>query len=274
MSSLKSVAKTLTAYALVSASVWLGLLPALTAIAQDGYTPPVSGTPDTREGGGTRLAQDGYTPPVEGIPGRREGGGTRGDCLQTSEPLVALMPQDAYGETVSGYPSFYFFVPAISVEMAEFQLLNEAGDTVYTSEFQVTGESGIVAIHLPETVGMPPLAVGENYEWVFSLVCDRNDRSGDLFVSGWLQRIEPSQAFLDELAITPESDRSSLYARSGLWYEAIDTLVENRLARPSQPELTEKWTLLLESVGLSDLADAPFLPLVAVETFPETTVTP
>lgn len=259
MSSLKLRSPKITAYILVSAGLWMGTPLTLATLAQEDFVPPDRGSPGRLVGGGTH-----YTPPDRGIPGRREGGGTRGGCM-SPQPLTALMPMNGYGETLAAYPTFYFYVPDFNAEAAEFILLNEAGDEVYVSEFQVTGEPGIIAIHLPSTVGLPELAMGENYEWIFSLICDRTDRSGDSMVSGWLQRIETPASLAMELETLPESDHPALYAQSGLWYEAIASLADLRLANPTSAAIQEQWSSLLSSVELDHLAEAEFLPLTSVE---------
>lgn len=259
MSSLKLLSQKITAYTLVSAGLWMGTPLTLATLAQEDFVPPDRGSPGRLVGGGTH-----YTPPDRGIPGRREGGGTRGGCM-SPQPLTALMPMNGYGETLAAYPTFYFYVPDFNAEAAEFVLLNEAGDEIYASEFQVTGEPGVIAIHLPSTVGLPELAIGENYEWIFSLICDRTDRSGDSMVSGWLQRIETPATLAMELETLPESDRPALYAQSGLWYEAIASLADLRLANPTSAAIQEQWSSLLSSVELEYLAEAEFLPLTSVE---------
>jgi hypothetical protein len=280
MSSLKLLPKQLIAFTTLSVGLWMGGALPLTAIAQ-GYVPPVSGAPDRREGGGPRVAE--YVPPVDGIPGRREGGGSRGDCFTSEMPVTALMPESAYGETLSDYPSFYFYIPEIPADSARFTLFNEAGDEVYYSEFQVTGESGILAIHLPSTVSMPPLAVGEYYEWAFSIACnsgDPGDRSGDPYLTGWLKRSEMTPDLTAAIATAPENEHAGIYAQAGLWYEAIDAAVDQRTSQPSTPAAIAEWSDFLGLVGLSELANAEFLPSpseppsTVSETVPEPTAEP
>jgi hypothetical protein len=258
MSSLNIRSKSIVASTLMALGLWMGSVIPLVSLAEEEYVPPDRGSPGRLVGGGTH-----YTPPDRGIPGRREGGGTRGGCVAL-QPLTALMPNNSYGETISDYPSFYFFIPDVSAEAIEFTLLNEAGDEVYKTEFQVTGESGIVAIHLPETAGLTPLAVGENYEWIFSLICDRTDRSGDLLVSGWLQRIEAPD-LVAEISALPPREQALRFAEAGIWYEALDTLVTLRLESPTDPAIAADWTSLFESVDLGHLAGVDFLPMPTPE---------
>jgi hypothetical protein len=211
-------------------------------------------------GGLTLSAFAQYVPPSNlGIPGRREGGGTRGDCLTSTQPLMALMPENSYGETLAAYPTFFWYVPDVPAQAAEFVLYDASGNEVYYTTFRVAGTSGILSLSLPETVDLPPLTVGEPYEWVFSLICDEQDRSGDLFTTGWIQRVEAAPGFEDQLLAAAESDRPTLYAQSGLWHDALTTLAEQYRQAPESAAIANQWMTLLDSVGLAAFATAPLI---------------
>ncbi|HHP7246143.1 MAG TPA: DUF928 domain-containing protein [Elainellaceae cyanobacterium] len=211
------------------------------------------------------FAQE-YVPPVEGLPGRRQGGGTRGDCLRGDAPLVALMPDSNFGQTLDSYPTFYWYVPDIAAEAAEFVLLDQQDNEIYVAEFQLANRAGIISISLPEMAGLPPLELGENYHWYFSLICDRLDRSGDLFTEGWVRRIE-DPALVQEITGLPERDRATRYAEAGIWHEALDTLAQLRRSQPNMPNAVDGWETLLNSVGLGNYADEPFVELTEESSF-------
>jgi hypothetical protein len=207
------------------------------------------------------IAQE-YVPPVEGLPGRRQGGGTRGDCLPSDASLIALMPNSNFGQTLEDYPTFYWYVPEVAAEAAEFVLLDENDNEIYIAEYQLSNQSGIISLSLPATAGLPPLEVGQDYHWYFSLICDRLDRSGDLFTEGWVRRIsDPSLA--QQASQLSALDQATLYAESGIWYEALDILAGLRRDRPTDPQVSQGWTTLLNSVGLGELIDQPFIELNA-----------
>lgn len=202
-----------------------------------------------------------YVPPDNiGIPGRREGGGTRGDCLNSAQPLMAIMPETSYGETISAYPTFFWFVPDVPAKAAEFVLYDEAGNEVYYTTFRVTGTSGILSLSLPETADLPPLEMGQNYEWVFSLICDEQDRSGDLFTTGWLRRVEADTELEGQLTTLAAGDRANTYAQEGLWYDALAELAAEYRTNPNDAAIATQWTQLLGSVGLDAFVSAPLLP--------------
>jgi hypothetical protein len=206
------------------------------------------------------FAQE-YVPPVEGLPGRRQGGGTRGDCLHGDAPLIALMPDTNFGQTLDEYPTFYWYIPDVPAEGAEFVLLDEQDNEVYVADYQLSGQPGLIRLSLPDQAGLPPLEVGQNYRWYFSLICDRLDRSGDLFTEGWVRRIEDPD-LTEQAADLSEGDRAVLYAESGIWYDTLNILAQMRRAQPDSLAIHESWSIFLDSVGLTDYVDEPFIDLV------------
>jgi hypothetical protein len=204
------------------------------------------------------LAQQ-YIPPQRGLPGRREGGGTRGDCLSSSQRLTALMPDTNFGKTIAEYPTFFWYIPDVQPQAAEFVLLDENDNELHRTRFQVTGDSGVISLSLPETAGMPPLEVGKDYHWYFSLVCDDVDRSGDPYTEGWIQRVEPDAALIARLETATARDRPAIYAAAGIWHDALASLADLRRANPQNATFVREWRTLLGSVELANVADQPFV---------------
>ena len=202
----------------------------------------------------TTFAQ--YNPPADlGLPNRREPGGTRGACSGAAIPvdglkLTPLMPQDNhFGQTLSGYPTFYWYVPDVTAQAAEFVLMDESGNEVYTVKFQLadSAQDGIISLALPQNAGLPPLTIDQNYHWYFSLICDEFDRGTDIFTDGWVRRVASDPA----VSLQSAND----YAQAGIWFEALEIVAENRREGGINPE----WQALLESVGLESFVDAMFL---------------
>jgi hypothetical protein len=198
----------------------------------------------------------GYTPPDRGLPGRREGGGTRGDCQASQPGLTALMPDSNLGRTMAERPTFFWYMPQ-SAAAAEFVLLDANNTELYKTLVPVPSQSGIVSLNLPDSVSA--LEVGQSYRWYFSLVCDPLDRSADTFTSGWVERVDRNPALLQEIAAAPPTEQAMLYAKAGLWYEALAVLATLRQSQPQNAALVTQWQTLLESVGLEQVADQPLL---------------
>lgn len=214
----------------------------------------------------TALAQD-YVPPNRGLPGRREGGGTRG-CWTSAVPggqnrLTAIVPSQNLGYTLSEYPTFFVYVPAAYAEKAaaaELILTDDQDTEIYRTSFSTGNQSGILRISLPAEANMAPLEIGRDYHWSFALVCDPNDPSGNLVVDSWIQRVQPSAELAAAIATTSPADLPALYARSGIWYEAIASLTDP-YRQPTDGAIVSQWQNLLNSVGLSNIAaELPIAP--------------
>jgi hypothetical protein len=195
--------------------------------------------------------------PREGLPGRRVGGGTRSGQILN---LVALLPQNNQGLTFSETPTFFFYIPETKKpEMGEFVLLDENEETVYQTNFTTNGDSGIVSINSAETNPTKLLEIGKVYKWYFSIIRDPNDRSADTFITGSIQRVQPNQDLDNQLKQASLLDRASLYAANNFWYDAIVSLAELRYSNPADADVAAKWTQLLQSVNLEDIAQEPLL---------------
>jgi hypothetical protein len=180
--------------------------------------------------------------------------------LRSDTSLLALIPTTNYGTTLEPYPTFYWYIPQSSAHLAEFVLLDADDNEVYKTTFELKQAPGIISFSLPTTSDMPPLELGKDYHWYFSLVCDQRDRSGDIFVDGWIQRIAPSSTLQAQLTLTSESDRPSLYAQAGIWYDALAVLAKQYQAEPTNSQISNHWSTLLKSVGLDNLINLPLLP--------------
>jgi hypothetical protein len=204
-----------------------------------------------------------YRPPANLGKPPTTGGGTRGDnCANLSEinstqPLTALMPrlspEGDMGLTVSAHPDFFVYVPSTSARQGEFVLRDEQWNDVYRTTINISGESEIVKVSIPES--NQGLEIGQNYRWHFALVCPENNRGivNEVAIEGWTQRTELNAAIAAELETATESDRPQIYAQNGIWHEAVSTLAELMQQSPNNATLTQQWNELLESAGLAEL---------------------
>jgi hypothetical protein len=189
-------------------------------------------------------------------PGNRESGSTRSEsCVPETDRLQALMPLSNYGQTATGYPTFFFYMPETTAEVAQFVIYDEASlDLVYEGTFAIAGESGIVSIALPNNGLQKALTEGDSYYWYFSLLCDAEDPSASIVVGGTVARVEPSTELAAALVETSLETRTALYAEAGLWHDALTAS-----AQLGSTGNDETWTALLEAVELDDLAAVPLL---------------
>lgn len=201
-----------------------------------------------------------FKPPKVGAPENRKGGASRGSsCSSNRNSLKALLPESNIGLTVEKYPTFFVYIPPISTQLAEFELYegNKNSTIIYKTRFILPKTTGIFTFSLPNNNTLQPLEVGKSYHWFFSIICNPEDRSEDIYIEGWVQRIVPSPALVSQLAKAAPRDRPALYAEAGIWHETMTTLAELRYSRPQDSTLVTDWEELLKSVGLSKFAKEP-----------------
>jgi hypothetical protein len=208
-------------------------------------------------------------PDNRGAPRDRKGAGTRGDCPAINTPLTALVPLVSktasqkqatapyvLGLTTSEHPTFWFYVPysAKNINSVKFVLLDEKNNSVTKEPIALTlpKTPGVISVTLPTTE--KPLVVGQYYHWYLLIDCNPQSRSEDLAVEGLVQRITLNKDLASRLQAATPRQRVALYARAGIWQDAITTLGELKRAKPQDPALAADWKDLLESVGLADVA--------------------
>jgi hypothetical protein len=187
--------------------------------------------------------------------------GQCGDLPQVS--FTALVPENKRGRTVSDYPTFFFYLSQPNAELAEFTLEDENGNLIYRQALTIKNLSGVIGVSIPANKNVPPLEVGKNYIWKFSLVCDPEDRSADKVESGFVRRVELSADILGELENADPRQKTVIYAENGIWQDALNTLAAARRANPNEPVFQTDWESLLDSVRLGAIAKEPIVEMEA-----------
>ena len=204
----------------------------------------------------TQLAQSNSPPPRKN-PGSSVPGGRRDSIVcpqdanmpKTDSGLIALSPTTKPGTTLAERPSFLVYVPKTNAKTAEFSLRESSGRGVYRTKLALTNTSSIVSLNLP--VQVPPLKVGENYTWFFSVICDPNRRLNDRFVTGMVQRIEFDPTRLRQIQQAPLRDRVSLYQKADVWYDTLAVLFELQSIQPNDSSINTIWNEFLQSGGVN-----------------------
>jgi Domain of Unknown Function (DUF928) len=215
-----------------------------------------------------------YNQPEEdkGVPGdRAKGGGENRDNCQTidataTNKLIALVPKTNIGFTITDRPTFWFYIPFKTGVTAEFTLRDENNRVVYTTHtFQLTNTPGIISITLPQTVSgldIGSIETGKKrYRWFFSVICNSERRDEDITVKGYVQRIALSQEVMNRIKQATGRDRLLLYAKNGLWYNAITDLSEMRRRQPQDRQIATDWADLManEKIQLKELNSTPIV---------------
>ena len=188
----------------------------------------------------------------QGLPGRRISGGTRSECM-SDRPVIALNPANNLGVTVSDRPSVHFLLPEFDESLLlEFKLRDSQGKTLYTKSLSTDEVSDLVSIQVPEK----SLQANQNYQWYFSVVCNAQERSQDIVLSGWLRQAEPEVASQIDLKTDASSslevalNRVNAYQISGLWTDAVTEIATLRQQYPNSTEVQQAWFALLGSLDL------------------------
>jgi hypothetical protein len=187
--------------------------------------------------------------------GRNRGGAVRDRCPNIQPPLTALVPATSDGipfieKTIQDRPAFWFhipFSPTFSRE-AEFVIIDEDEKDIYSTKFPLTQQPGIMRLQLPSR--MPALQEGKRYRWVFSVMCNPANRSGDATVNGWVQRIPKNLQLNQQLEKVSGLNQSSIYAEAELWHEMFNSLAEFQQANPQNPLIQSIWKETLKESGL------------------------
>lgn len=193
-------------------------------------------------------------PESRGFPtGEREGGGTRGEsrsrCNTSSNPPIALIPENSLGLTASASPTLFFYVPK-SEESPELELVlfDENDNIVYQDTLR--NSTGIVSLSLPAAFSSDS-TVEQLYEWY--LICN----SGYLpkaIESGSLQRVVLDQNLVNQLEKATPLEKVTLYQEANIWHEPLNILAKSYCDRPQDSAVASKWTELMQSAGLDALS--------------------
>jgi Domain of Unknown Function (DUF928) len=204
-----------------------------------------------------------------GLPSHRRDGGSRGGddtCVgdQTTN-LVAIVPEETIGINASTSPKLFFYVPKINQgKTLEFVLRNEQDELMYEAFITTTGE-GIISVDVPADVQANIDKKEQNYHWYLSLICNFQQRSRDIVVEGWMRQSVMDVATKKELDSADSIAQAELYHQQGFWFDALAVLANNYESKVAQPMIKAKWSELLKSVGLAEVAAAPLISSEVIE---------
>lgn len=209
-----------------------------------------------------------FPPTNPNNPSSTAGGGVRGNgvgnCIAENDALTALGPKDRKLTTVAATPTLFFYIPeTINTNLrmplqAELVIVDKMGKDLAGTplKLELPHQSGIIKLSVPEDI---KLEAGQEYTWQFTIICDSSDRGSDVWVGGILQRTELTSSFLSELAEAAPLKQAELYAQARIWNETLE------IAAQLREQNQTPWEQLLESVGLDQLAEIPFVEVITEE---------
>jgi hypothetical protein len=214
------------------------------ALAQT-FEPPTSSPAPTTSIGGGRRSNDGQCLKDRDIQSREEK-----SKKSLSQPLIPLLPTNRFGLTISSNPTFFAYIPKTSAIAVEFTLENPLGKGLARKTVTLTSTPSIVNVQFEGT----SLEIGKDYKWLISVICETGDPE-DVFSEGIIRRIKSAPTLLSKLEKATAIEKVSLYAKLGIWHDAIAELANLRLAQPNSPELKTSWLTLLKSASLEAIAN-------------------
>ena len=199
----------------------------------------------------TSDAKDNGTPEAKGTGTR-----TGNKCLATKIPLTVLTGQSSsLSLTTSSHPTFFVYVPYTSTEVSYgvFSLYDEqTQQQVWNVVFQLSKQPGIISIPSPKD--QKPLELDKNYRWFFELHCAKNNAINQepMMVRGKVKRVS-SEGFETELGAATPLEKVAIYAKHGLWYDAIGQLATLQHSEPQNSQLKTLWVELLKASNYEQL---------------------
>ncbi len=194
--------------------------------------------------------QQGYIPPTSRTrPQRTQGAGSRG-CLQTQTvALQLLIPSDRTARTTESHPTLAWYLSTVPSTPLQLALTEEgAAKPMFVRDLPVN-HPGVMQYALPSE--LPGLQSGKEYRWTVSLICNPDRPSQNAYARGWIERVSADSNLVQSLnAATSTSQKASVYARAGIWYDAIATLLDTPASSPDRIAAAEFLQLLLSQVGI------------------------
>lgn len=205
-------------------------------------------------------------PQRQGTPQGTRPAGSRNNCtIDEKIRLTALVPLSKkadgrelrWGLTTKEYPTFWFYVPHTLkfVKNTKFSLRNRKNQTIYEKKIQLDSTPGVIRISLPANV--PALKIGEWYQYYLFMDVDCNSKGlfRKKFAKAWIKR-EAIDANLEaQLQRISTRQRGFLYAKNGIWYDAMVSFAKLKYAQNNNSE----WKQMLDLIGLGDISQVPVI---------------
>jgi Domain of Unknown Function (DUF928) len=199
---------------------------------------------------------------MRGFPGGREAAINRACSIAAGARLVALAPEfvkteggerSVWGQTTQANPTLWFFVAAVDRSAPlEFFLQDRDDNVIYESVIPAPVKDGVIGVKIPQ--GQKPLVIDRPYRWTLKAKFGCGESTPEQrYVDGWIQRVG-LPAGIDVV-----SNPAQVYVDRGIWYDAVNSLAEQRLKEPRNVQLRQDWRELLGAMKLEEFAVQPLI---------------
>jgi hypothetical protein len=229
------------------------------AIAEDpvkvAETPPEASTPPALEPEIQIAMLDlpalpAYVAPVDALEGF--GFGRTSPILRSAGPplprVTALVPEHA-GRTIQASPSLYWSLSSSTDRPLVVTLRDiEREQTLFSVALPGPHAKGVAGLDLADHGAR--LAVGRTYRWFVSVLAGDAPGGGDSVAGGGIVRSTARKELEQILAAAGPERTAHVYAKHGLWYDALDAASDRIAHAPQDVSGREQRTALLAAVGL------------------------
>ena len=192
-----------------------------------------------------------YRPPLRGAPAGRVAGGTRGAA--DAVPFLCTLVPEHVGLTVSPEPVLCFFLEEATNFPLEFTIIEHHGiSPLVETRIAPPLSAGIHLVRLTDYGKQ--LKQGVKYKWFVALIPDEEHRAKDVLAAGAIERVAFQDDLRQKLKQADAVAISSIYAETGIWYDALAHLSREIAQNPGDKGLVRQRAFLLEQVGLSEVA--------------------
>lgn len=196
-----------------------------------------------------------YIPPASpSRTSRPKGAGSRGCDSASDTNLQLLVPDDHLPLTVSARPTFFWYVSNTTLPVRFTLVEPGVAEPLIDRSFKVK-RPGIVQLTLPSDV--PGLALGKEYRWTVSLVCNKERPSENIYAYSSIKRVAITPKLAQTLAGVGQEPqkRTLVYAQSGIWYDALNSSYIGYKANPQGKVASWYFSKLLNQVGMPTVSD-------------------
>ena len=204
-----------------------------------------------------------YKPPMRGAPaaGGRMGAAIRGE--ERDNPTLLALAPDHVGVTSHKEPVLYWYISKPTTCPIKFTLNDELrGKTLVRADLPSPKQAGIQTINLSECKA--ELTPGIAYQWFVTVIADPSQPAKNVYYGGSIMYQEPSQDLERKLAAAGATGAPAVYAREGLWYDALDATL-NAGKKGDEKSFRQQRIILLKEVGFGAADPAKPRTVVAAE---------
>jgi hypothetical protein len=187
-----------------------------------------------------------------GVLPNRVGGGSRGTTGDV--PTVEVLVPEHVALTTEARPLLYWYQSKPSTVAFEVSVTEPKNPKpLMLLQTSKATSAGVHSFRVTKD-----LKPSVTYRWSVALVVDPQNRSSDIVANGVIKRIAPAPDLAAKLGQAADPDKPALYAQSGIWYDALESLSIQIKKSPNDDSLKQERADLLKQVGLENVAfDAP-----------------